>query len=72
MSLVTQVVVDEHDPAFAHPTKPVGQFYTEEQAKDLAESLNAPMMIGKALVQKAELQLHHGLLDDGVSTWLQL
>lgn len=38
VSLVTQVVVDENDPAFAHPTKPVGQFYTEEQAKDLADA----------------------------------
>lgn len=38
VSLVTQVVVDEHDPAFAHPTKPVGQFYSEEQAKDLADA----------------------------------
>ena len=38
VSLVTQVVVDEADPAFAHPSKPVGQFYTEEQAKDLADA----------------------------------
>ena len=38
VSLVTQVVVDEHDPAFVNPTKPVGQFYSEEQAKDLADA----------------------------------
>ena len=31
--LVTQVEVDPEDPAFAHPTKPVGPFYTEEAAK---------------------------------------
>jgi carbamate kinase len=32
VSLVTQVVVDPHDPAFARPTKPVGPFYSREQA----------------------------------------
>ncbi len=34
-ALVTQVVVDEHDPAFANPTKPIGEFYTAEQAQTL-------------------------------------
>ena len=34
--VVTQVVVDEKDPAFEKPTKPVGMFYTEEQAKEIA------------------------------------
>ena len=34
--VVTQVVVDKNDPAFAKPTKPVGMFYTEEQAKEIA------------------------------------
>jgi len=31
-SVLTQVVVSPDDPAFAHPTKPIGPFYTEEQA----------------------------------------
>ncbi|NLB84147.1 MAG: carbamate kinase, partial [Synergistaceae bacterium] len=31
--LVTRVEVDPKDPAFAHPTKPVGPFSTEEAAK---------------------------------------
>ncbi len=31
--VVTQVEVDPADPAFANPAKPVGPFYTEEQAK---------------------------------------
>ncbi len=35
--LVTQVEVDPEDPAFAHPTKPVGPFYTEEAAKKRVE-----------------------------------
>lgn len=32
-TLVTQVLVDENDPAFQHPTKPIGAFYTKEQAE---------------------------------------
>ena len=31
------MVVDEHDPGFANPTKPIGPFYSEEEAKKLAE-----------------------------------
>jgi carbamate kinase len=34
-TVVTQVVVDKDDPAFANPTKPVGPFYSEEDAKGL-------------------------------------
>ncbi len=34
-SIVTQVVVDKNDEAFQNPTKPVGAFYTEEEAKKL-------------------------------------
>ncbi|MFZ5814954.1 MAG: carbamate kinase [Bacillota bacterium] len=33
VSLVTQVLVDRHDPAFAAPTKPVGPFYTPKRAE---------------------------------------
>ena len=32
VTTVTQVVVDPSDPAFENPTKPVGDFYTKEQA----------------------------------------
>jgi len=35
VSLISYVVVDEKDPAFQNPTKPIGPFYTEEQARDL-------------------------------------
>jgi carbamate kinase len=35
VTIVTQVVVDLHDPAFQHPTKPIGAFYTQEQAERL-------------------------------------
>jgi carbamate kinase len=34
-TIITQVVVDQHDEAFDHPTKPIGGFYTEEEAKSL-------------------------------------
>jgi hypothetical protein len=33
VALVTQVLVDSHDPAFTHPTKPIGPFYTKEVAE---------------------------------------
>ncbi|HDT13435.1 MAG TPA: carbamate kinase [Candidatus Aminicenantes bacterium] len=34
--LVSQVVVDKDDPAFAKPTKPVGPFYSKFRAQELA------------------------------------
>jgi carbamate kinase len=36
-TLVTQVIVDKDDPAFADPTKPVGPFYTKYRAQALAK-----------------------------------
>jgi carbamate kinase len=36
VTMITQVIVDRNDPAFANPTKPVGPFYTEEDAKRVA------------------------------------
>jgi carbamate kinase len=35
VTLVTQVVVDKDDQGFKNPTKPIGAFYTEEEAKKL-------------------------------------
>ncbi|MCI6959279.1 MAG: carbamate kinase [Oscillospiraceae bacterium] len=35
-TLVTQVLVDEADPAFQEPSKPVGAFYTKEEADKIA------------------------------------
>jgi len=34
VTVVTQVLVDKNDPSFKKPTKPIGQFYTEAEAKD--------------------------------------
>ena len=33
VTVLTQVVVDRRDPAFQNPTKPVGAFYSEDEAK---------------------------------------
>ena len=35
VSLISYVVVDENDPAFQAPSKPIGPFYTEERASKL-------------------------------------
>jgi carbamate kinase len=36
VTIVTQVVVDRNDPSIKNPTKPIGPFYTKEQAERLA------------------------------------
>ncbi len=36
VTVVSQIVVDKKDPAFKDPTKPIGQFYSEKEAKKLA------------------------------------
>ncbi len=35
VTVVTQVEVDEHDPGFASPDKPIGEFYTREELATL-------------------------------------
>lgn len=35
VTVITQMVVDEHDPAFESPAKPIGPFYTEAEARAL-------------------------------------
>ncbi|CEQ22770.1 carbamate kinase [[Clostridium] sordellii] len=37
VSLITQVIVDKKDEAFLNPTKPVGMFYSKEEAKKISE-----------------------------------
>ncbi len=37
LTVATQMIVDENDPGFSNPTKPIGPFYTEEEAKALQE-----------------------------------
>ncbi|MGL5541629.1 MAG: carbamate kinase [Erysipelotrichaceae bacterium] len=38
VSLITQVIVSKDDPAFLHPTKPIGGFYTKEEADALHQA----------------------------------
>jgi carbamate kinase len=38
ITVVTEVIVDKNDPAFRNPTKPVGPFYSKEEADKLTES----------------------------------
>lgn len=35
-TVITQVVVDKNDPKFQNPSKPIGPFYNEEEAKKIA------------------------------------
>lgn len=39
-TMITQVRVDENDPAFQNPSKPIGKFVDAEQAKKMEESFN--------------------------------
>ena len=41
VTLITQVVVDKNDPMFQNPTKPVGPYYTKEEADDYSEKTGA-------------------------------
>ena len=43
-TMVTQVLVSTRDPAFQHPTKPVGRFYSREDAEQLAAKLGWRMI----------------------------
>ncbi len=35
ISIITQVLVDKNDPAFDHPTKPVGPYYSKEESEKI-------------------------------------
>ena len=37
VTVATQVIVEENDPAFDDPTKPIGPFYTESEARDIVK-----------------------------------
>lgn len=40
VSVVSEVVVDENDSSFQNPTKPIGKFYTKEEAEALMQKSN--------------------------------
>jgi len=35
VTLITQVLVDENDPSFTDPTKPIGPFYSDEEVEEI-------------------------------------
>jgi len=39
VTVITRVIVDKNDPAFEHPTKPVGPFYTKQEAEELSRRI---------------------------------
>ncbi|MBC9785116.1 carbamate kinase [Heliobacterium chlorum] len=48
VTIVTQVAVSPEDPAFQKPTKPIGSFYTEEQAQALCKAHPDWVMVNDA------------------------
>ena len=71
VSLITYVVVDETDPAFANPTKPIGPFFTPVEAEKLDyPTIETPRGFRRvvaspkpvAIIEKREIQL---LIDSG-------
>lgn len=42
-SVVTQVEVDKDDPAFVNPTKPIGSFYSREEAMEISRKMGYTM-----------------------------
>lgn len=36
-TVITRVIVDKHDSAFQHPTKPIGPFYTKEESEKVIQ-----------------------------------
>ena len=74
--IATQTVVYPEDPAFQHPTKPVGPFLSEEEAKKRAEETGATfaedagrgwrMMVASPKPQRiVEIDAIKDLMDDG-------
>ena len=47
VSLITQVIVSEDDPAFKNPTKPIGKYYSAHDAKELHKEKGWVMVLDK-------------------------
>jgi len=77
VTVVTQIVVDERDPAFRRPTKPIGPFYPEERARLLAKEKGWTIVedAGRGYrrvvpsprpLEVIEIEAIRGLVDDGI------
>lgn len=53
VSVLTQIEVDRNDPAFRKPSKPIGPFFSEEDANQLAEKNKWTMVPDKGLYRRA-------------------
>jgi len=47
VSIITQVVVSEDDPAFRNPSKPIGRYYTEDEARQLEREKGWKLVLDK-------------------------
>ena len=77
VALVTQVVIDEQDPSFGAPSKPIGPFMSEEEARQheqddgwaVGEDAGRGwrrLVASPAPLQIIELPIIRALLDDGI------
>ena len=76
LTCVTQIIVDERDPAFRRPTKPIGPFYPEARARLLAKEKGWTIVedAGRGYrrvvpsprpLEVVEIAAIRGLVDDG-------
>lgn len=47
VSLITQVLVSENDPAFKNPTKPIGKYWTSQEAKELQKTKGWTLLLDR-------------------------
>ena len=47
VSLITQVIVSEDDPAFKNPTKPIGRYYSLAESRELQKTKGWTMVLDK-------------------------
>ena len=77
-TIVTQIVVDERDPAFRRPTKPIGPFYDQARARLLAKEKGWTVVedAGRGYrrvvasprpLEVVEIEAIRGLVDDGLT-----
>lgn len=77
VTVVTQIIVDDRDPAFRRPTKPIGPFYAEDRARLLAKEKGWTIVedAGRGYrrvvpspqpLEVVEIAAIRGLVEDGV------
>ena len=61
VTVVTQVVVDKDDPKFKAPSKPIGPFYTEDEARKLEAEKGYTMVPIKVYLKGSLVKVEVGL-----------